>query len=578
MVSRIDALKSANNLSDVALLLGVTPKGLAYTIRIQPEAARYTAFTIPKKSGGLRQIYAPEPGLKLVQARLSAMLQDCIADINKDRKSSDVISHGFRRGKSIVTNAQQHCNRRHVFNVDIENFFPTINLGRVRGFFIKNNHFLLKEPVANALAQIACHQNELPQGAPTSPVVSNLIAHHLDIRLVALAERYGCYYSRYADDLTFSTNLKDFPSKIGKFDEESGAWVAGRSLRRELKSCGFSLNAKKTRIQFKQSRQDVTGIIVNSGVNVRREYYKMARAKCDILFKTGSFFEIAKNTNPDGGVEDVKVPGSIEQLNGIMSFIDFVKEARRKAIIAGRSETGDKIPKGFAALYKKFLYFDNFFAPSSPTIVCEGKTDNIYIRLSAMALHKKLSILTKTEKKTVSLAVRLFNYSSTTLRLMGIGGGSGQLGTFIGQYRHNVSGFTAPGQKHPVIVLVDNDSGAKPIYSACASILKRPVTGDEPFYYLGDNLYVVPTPKGSGGVDTMIESFLPPKWLKETLNGKKLNLENTKLDTKTEYGKSLFSEHVIKKNKKKVVFTAFEPLLLNLEAAISDYYKMLAVK
>jgi 5S rRNA maturation endonuclease (ribonuclease M5) len=261
-----------------------------------------------------------------------------------------------------------------------------------------------------------------------------------------------------------------------------------------------------------------------------------------------------------------------------MSFIDFVKEARRKAIIAGRSETGDKIPKGFNALYKKFLYFCNFYAPSSPIIVCEGKTDNVYIRLSAMALHKKLSILTKVEKKKVSFAVRLFNYSSTTLRLMGIGGGSGQLGNFIGQYNQNVSGFAAVGQKHPVIVLVDNDSGAKPIYSACAGILKKPVNGDEPFYYLGNNLYVVPTPKGSGGVDTMIESFLPPKWLKEKLNGKKLNLENTKLDTKTEYGKSLFSEHIIKKNKKKVIFAAFEPLLLNIEAAIEDYYKILAEK
>lgn len=578
MVTRIAALKSANTLSDIALLLGVTPKGLAYTIRIQPEAAKYTSFSIPKKSGGMRQIHAPEPGLKLVQARLAAMLQDCIADINKERNIDDVISHGFRRGRSIVTNAQQHCNRKHVFNVDIENFFPTINLGRVRGFFMKNNQFLLNEPVANTLAQIACYQNELPQGAPTSPVISNLIAHHLDIRLAALAKRYGCYYSRYADDLTFSTNLKEFPSKIGRIDDAGGAWVAGRSLRRELKSCGFLLNARKTRLQLKQSRQDVTGIVVNKGVNVRREYYKMARTKCDTLFKTGSFFDLVKKTNDDGTVEDIKVPGTTKQLNGVMSFIDFVKEARRKAIIAGRSETGDRVPKGFTALYRKFLYFDNFFAPSSPTIVCEGKTDNVYIRLSAMALHKKLSILTKSEKKKVSLAVRLFNYSSTTLRLMGIGGGSGQLGTFIGQYKQNVSGFVAAGQKHPVIVLVDNDSGAKPIFSACAGILKKPVNGDEPFYYLGDNLYVVPTPKGSGGVDTMIESFLPPKWLKEKLNGKKLNLDNNKLDIKTEYGKSLFSEHVIKKNKNKVVFTAFEPLLTNLEAAIADYYKMLAVK
>lgn len=578
MVTRLEALKNANTLSDVALLLGVTPKGLAYSIRIQPEASRYSEFTIPKKSGGSRTIHAPEPGLKLIQTRLAAMLQDCISDINKERKIDDALSHGFRRGKSIVTNAQQHCNRRYVFNVDIEDFFPSINLGRVRGYFMKNNNFLLKEPVANALAQIICYKNQLPQGAPTSPVVSNLIAHVLDIRLAAIAERYGCHYSRYADDLTFSTNLRVFPTKLGRIDKDTGAWIAGRSLRRELKSCGFTINLSKTRIQFRQSRQEVTGIIVNNGVNVRNEYYKIARSKCEKLFKTGSFFEIVKKLNDDGQLEDVQQPGNINQLTGVMSFIDFVKNSRRKSIIAGRAETGEKIPQGFAALYKKFLYFTNFHAVSTPIIVCEGKTDNVYIRLASLDMANKFKHLAKIENKKVSMSVKLFNYSTTTLRIMGIGGGSGQLGSFIGQYKANMADFSAPGQQHPVIVLVDNDSGAKPIFGACSGILKKTVKGDEPFYHLGGNLYVVPTPKGNGGVDTMIESFLPPKWLKEKLNGKSLNLDNTKLDTKTEYGKSLFSEHVIKKNKAKVDFSAFEPLLENLEAAIEDYSKILSAK
>ena len=95
------------------------------------------------------------------------------------------------------------------------NFFPSINFGRVRGFFLKDKHFSLQPPVATVLAQIACFENELPQGSPCSPVISNLIGHVLDGRLARFAKTHKCTYSRYADDITFSTSRKDFPPEIG---------------------------------------------------------------------------------------------------------------------------------------------------------------------------------------------------------------------------------------------------------------------------------------------------------------------------------------------------------------------------
>ena len=104
----------------------------------------------------------------------------------RGHKWKDQLAHGFKRGRSIVTNATKHKRRRFVFNIDIKNFFGTINFGRVRGFFIKNADFALHPSVATIVAQIACHENALPQGSPCSPVISNLIGSVLDIHLCKL--------------------------------------------------------------------------------------------------------------------------------------------------------------------------------------------------------------------------------------------------------------------------------------------------------------------------------------------------------------------------------------------------------
>src|ERR1700722_18744059 len=177
-MSRLGGLKSAMSLSDLAKLLQLKPAGLSYILYKQA-APKYRIFDIPKRKGGTRTIKAPADQLKLVQGRISDLLQDCLDEINKSNQRKDRIAHGFKRKRSIMTNAIQHRNRRHVFNIDLEDFFPSINFGRVRGFFIKDKNFLLDEGVATVIAQIACHDNSLPQGSPCSPVISNLIAHLL---------------------------------------------------------------------------------------------------------------------------------------------------------------------------------------------------------------------------------------------------------------------------------------------------------------------------------------------------------------------------------------------------------------
>src|SRR5690606_10472469 len=142
----------------------------------------------------------------------------------KERRS---LAHGFERRRSIVTNASLHKRRRYVLNLDLEDFFPSFNFGRIRGFFIKDKHFGLDEKVATVLAQIACHDNELPQGSPCSPIISNLVAHLLDVRLARMAKRYKCTYSRYADDRTFSTNQREFPSQLAVPLPNASQWQLG---------------------------------------------------------------------------------------------------------------------------------------------------------------------------------------------------------------------------------------------------------------------------------------------------------------------------------------------------------------
>ena len=149
------------------------------------------------------------------------------------------LSHGFRRKHSIITNARPHKRRRHVLNLDLQDF-PSSNFGRVRGFFLKNHQCPLHEKIATLIAQIACHNNELPQGSPSSPIISDLIAHPMDVRLAQLAKKHRLTYSRYADDLTFSTGQKQFPAAVATPDPDAPtSWLLGRELLLPIAKAAF---------------------------------------------------------------------------------------------------------------------------------------------------------------------------------------------------------------------------------------------------------------------------------------------------------------------------------------------------
>lgn len=421
-MSRLAELKTSTTLSDVAHLLGYKPKAVSYILYMLPTDQKYTTFEISKRNGGQRTINAPVEKLKVLQRRLADLLQDCLDEINNAKGLKDRTAHGFKRKLSIITNARQHRHRRWVFNVDLENFFPSINFGRIRGFFIKNRDFQLHEKVATVLAQIACHDHSLPQGSPCSPVISNLVAHLLDMRLVKLAQIAGCTYSRYADDLTFSTNKKQFPLEIGLPATDQGLdshiWLPGDALRKTINRAGFTINPNKTHLMYRTSRQRVTGLVVNKKINIRWEYRHNVRAMVNKLVNTGGF-ELNGIVHKDGNVSIEKRPGRLNELHGMLGFVNDIDFYNSR-------QTNDK-PPGFSSterVYRTFLIYSIFYAAQMPVILCEGDTDNVYITHAIRSLAREFPDLAEVRADNkIVLKVRLYKYpKSSTSHLPPVSG------------------------------------------------------------------------------------------------------------------------------------------------------------
>lgn len=220
---------------------------------------RYTRFTIKKKSGGIREIKAPFPKLKEIQRAINNILQ-LVYTVQEQ-------AFGFVPSRNITDNARLHIGSGFVLNIDIQDFFPSIHFRRVKKMLEKSPFHLTaeREPLAFLIANLCTEEGVLPQGAPTSPILTNIICQRLDRRLQELANQYKAIYSRYADDITFSSNDFIFTRRFMQ------------RLEKILKDDRFILNQEKTRIQGKAFRQEVTGLTVNEKVNVSRQFYRSYR-------------------------------------------------------------------------------------------------------------------------------------------------------------------------------------------------------------------------------------------------------------------------------------------------------------
>lgn len=273
----------------------------------------YEKIKIPKKNGGFRNLDIPNKELKKIQRQiLNEILynEKIMVNINKNCK-------GFMKELGIYDNAVPHIKKKYVLNIDINNFFGSITdektKSKVKDYFDDNE--------IDLILKFCFKDGILPQGAPTSPMISNIILKEFDDKIESIVKIFNdkqknnnqeYSYTRYADDITISGG-----DEIFKFI---------KILSKKLKYENFSLNNKKTRIFKSHKRQLVTGLVVNQKVNVNKEYYKRLRQELYYISKYG-IEDHLKNQNLDIDSESY-----LKSLDGKIKFVDYYSKKRGEAL------------------------------------------------------------------------------------------------------------------------------------------------------------------------------------------------------------------------------------------------------
>jgi len=255
--------------SEIANFLGVSGSLVGHMV-IKPNRY-YRSYSIPKKSGKKRVISAPRIFLKTVQR----YILDCILTPLPIHQAAV----GFVRGRNMAMGAAVHVGKRFLWNIDLENFFPSINQSRVKAAFEKIGY---PSKAAYFLSGLCCLNGALPQGAPTSPALSNYIFSSIDEQISSIAKRNSISYSRYADDLSFSSDRlisKIFQSDVIKIVNENG----------------FNINPSKCRLMGPRCRREVTGLTVNEKISIPREKRRKLRSMFHHLTKNPESFLEKKN-------------------------------------------------------------------------------------------------------------------------------------------------------------------------------------------------------------------------------------------------------------------------------------------
>lgn len=353
---------------DLATWLGLSDRELRYILYVLKPDQKYQTFTIKKRSGGDRVIEAPHAALKALQRKVLGAICEIAPPSG--------LAKAYVSGLSIVDHAWLHRRQKHVILADLSDFFPTITFPRVRGALL-SKPFELTPSVATCVAQLCCKDGVLPQGAPTSPALSNLICRSMDHALLNLARKHRFRVSRYADDICFSSSQSTIPDELAV--EMGGVWSAGLALEAAVQKGGFVLNSSKFHVRGQETTQLVTGLVVNDGVSLPRWWRRQLRVLLHLMKRYGDekAGEIAATwTNPSASRQRFT---SIEQLirgkTHYARHIDFrCGRVYSEALFRAYPEQRRLLPRPLNG--------------TPVRLMAEGKTDLLHIEAAYRFLHK----------------------------------------------------------------------------------------------------------------------------------------------------------------------------------------------
>ncbi|MDT0556793.1 reverse transcriptase domain-containing protein [Patiriisocius hiemis] len=407
---------------ELAIYLGISKKKLLYNA--YKTDLRYNSFTINKKNGRQREISSPIPSLKNIQKQISL-------ELNKHYRPKKQV-HSFIKKRGIKTNAKKHIKKKFVLNMDLADFFSTINFGRVRGVFL-NYPFFFNEEIATILAQLCCHNNKLPQGSPVSPVISNIICRSLDKELVVFSKKNQCYYTRYADDITLSTNLKKFPSNVAELSNNEV--YLSDSLIRIINNNGFTVNKEKTSIRSHYEHQYVTGLTVNRKVNVKRKILKRVRAMLYAWEKFGLNNAAEEHFTKYSKKHKLKKDYSLF-IRIVEGYLFFIKDIRGHDDLLFRSLVKKYNKLSSNSVLKNILLHQG----EKILVYTEGNTDWMHLKASLLEL-SKIDIGLNSLSNMIKFVEYDPNYAVGDLKLVNI-----------------LEGILVSKSKKPVIAIFDSDN------------------------------------------------------------------------------------------------------------------------
>ncbi|WPN63500.1 reverse transcriptase domain-containing protein [Pseudomonas sp. P9_35] len=432
-----------SSLSGLCDLLGVKQETLLDFL-YKRKSSHYVSFHIPKKSGATRSIKAPKRVMKQLQRELAPHLENFFYP-----KSS---THGFVKGRNIKSNALPHVDKKFVFNIDLKDFFESIHFGRVKNLFMAEP-FNAPHNVATVIAHICCDEGRLVQGAPTSPLISNMICRKLDSQLLVLAKSKKCHVTRYADDITFSftSSLKFLPVDLIEISED-GRVIPGRVLEQVINANGFIINSEKTRLQHCTQRQMVTGLVVNKFPNVPRDFIRLTSSMIHAWKRYGAALAEAK-------------------------YLEIMKGAKQTMPARQHQRVKDREGDFFIKVVKGRLNYIQMI---------RGRSDNVYRKLAydfTVALGKANPEFRKTPEEILGNSIfvveNLSDYSQGTAFLLdGVG---------IVTNQHVVSGVSKTMAPHMLTFTRSEDKT-----KITAELILSDVKADLAIFHPGSQLQKIP--------------------------------------------------------------------------------------